>query len=127
VGFFSKIEGFFQDAARKINDNVLKPIGKFITETVPTYGGKIIDSIKGIGKTVIDKLPVIVDKIGEIGSKVIDKGEEVAGKVFDKVNPLSHIGTFVALGIGAFVLIEFFNSESAKTLARTAPSAFALA
>lgn len=121
MSFFSSIGGFFKDAARKINDNVLKPIGGFISN-IPSYGGKIIDSIKGIGKTVIDKLPVIVDKIGEIGSKVIDKGEEVAGKVFDKVNPLSHIGTFVALGIGAFVLIEFFNSESAKTLARTAPA-----
>jgi len=117
MGFFSSIDGFFQDAARKINDNVLKPIGKFITETVPTYGGKIIDSIKGVGKTVIDKLPVIVDKIGGIGRKVIDKGKEIAGKVFDKVNPLNQVGFYVALGLGAFLLIELFNSKAGETFA----------
>jgi len=121
MGFFSSIGGFFQDAARKINDNVLKPFGGFISN-IPSYGGKIIDSIKGIGKTVIDKLPVIVDKVGEIGSKIIDKGEEVAGKVFDKVNPLNDFGLFLVLGIGAFVLVELFNSKAGETFARTAPA-----
>jgi len=82
---FSSIGGF-KDAARKVSDTVLKPIGGFISN-IPSYGGKIIDSIKGVGKTVLDKLPVVIDKIGEIGSKGIDKGEEVVGKVFDKVNP----------------------------------------
>jgi len=80
MGFFSSIGGFFKDAARKINDNVLKPIGGFISN-IPSYWGKIIDSIKGVGKTVLDKLPVVIDKIGEIGNKVIDKGEEVARMV----------------------------------------------
>jgi len=78
---------------------------------------QIIDSIKGVGKAVIDKVPVVIDKVGEIAGKVIDKGEEVAGKLFDKVNPLSHTGFYIALGIGAFVLIELFNSKAGETFA----------
>jgi len=120
MGFFSKIGGFFKDVANKVNDNVLKPIGNFISETVSKYGGKIIDSIKGIGQTVIDKFPVVIDKIGEIGSKVVDKGEERAGKVFDKVNPLNQVGFSVALGLGAFLLIELFNSKAGETFASRA-------
>jgi len=50
------------------------------SQTVPTYEGKIIDSIK-VGKAVIDKVPVAIDKISGIAGKVIDKGEEVAGSV----------------------------------------------
>jgi len=50
---------------------------------------------------------------------VIDKGEEVAGKVFDKVNPLSQTGFYIALGIGASVLVELFNSKAGETFART--------
>jgi len=52
--FLSKIGGFFKDAASKLNDSILKPIGRFITKTVPTYGGEIVDSIKAVGKAVID-------------------------------------------------------------------------
>jgi len=57
---------------------------------------------------------------------VIDKGEEVAGKVFDKVNPLNNFGLYIVLGIGAFVLVELFNSKAVETFARIAPSALAI-
>jgi len=47
--------------------------------------------------------------------------------VFEKVNPLNNIGTYIALGIGAFILVELFNSKAGETFARTAPSALTIA
>jgi len=80
--------------------------------------GKVISAIKSGGSKAI-----------EIGGQVVDKGKEVvsgvidsAGKLVDKVNPLTNIGFDVVLGgLGAFVLIEFMNSPSGITLAKSAP------
>jgi len=58
---------------------------------------------------------------------VTDKGEEVAGKVSDKVNPLNSFELSIVLGIGAFVLVELFNSKAGETFARSAPSALTIA
>jgi len=69
VGFFLKIGGFFKYAAAKVNVSILKPIGNFIRETVPTYVGKIIDSIKGVSKAVINKVPVVIDKVVKLQVK----------------------------------------------------------
>jgi len=48
---------------------LLKPIGNFITETVPTYWGKIIDLIKGVGKAVIDKFLLSLIKLVKLQVK----------------------------------------------------------
>jgi len=56
----------------------------------------------------------------EIGpTQRIAPGEEVTRKVFEKVKPLNNIGTYIALGIGAFVLVELFNSKAGETFANT--------
>jgi len=117
MGWFSGIGNFFKNAANKVSLTLIKPIGHFVSHTIPDMAGKVISAIKSGGSKSI-----------EIGGQVVDKGKEVvagvidsAGKLVDKVNQLNNIGFYVLLGLGAFVLIEFMNCPSGVALSRSAP------
>jgi len=117
MGLFGDIGNFFKNAANKVSSTIIKPIGYFVSHTIPDVAGKVISAIKSGGSKAI-----------EIGGKVVDKGREVvtgvidsAGKLIDKVNPLNNLGFYVLLGLGAIVLVEFMNSPSGVALARSAP------
>jgi len=105
MGLFGDIGNFFKNAANKVSSMVIKPIGRFVSYTIPDVAGKVISAIKSSGSKAI-----------EIGGQVVDKGKEVvsgvidsAGKFVDKVNPLNNIGFYVVLGLGVFILVEFMN------------------
>lgn len=117
MGFFSSIGGFFKGAANKINSTILKPIGNFVTHTVPDTAGKILGGIKDAGKAVLDKAPAIIDAGGKAIGSVVDK----VGGVVDKVNPLNNVGWYVMLGIGAFLVVEFLKSPASQILAQRVP------
>jgi hypothetical protein len=121
--FFSSIGSFFKGAANKVNSAILKPIGNFVTHTIPDTAGKILGGIKDGGKAVLDKLPDIIDSGGKAIGSIIDKGSSLVTGVVDKVNPLNNLGTYLILGIGAFVLIEFMKSPASQTLAQRVPLA----
>jgi len=100
---FGDIGNFFKNAANKVSSTIIKPIGRFVSHTIPDVAGKVISAIKSGGSKAI-----------ELGGQVVDKGKEVvagvidsASKLVDKVNPLNNIGFYVVLGLGVFVLIEF--------------------
>jgi phage-related protein len=83
MGFFDSIGSFFKGAANKVNSAILKPIGNFITHTVPDTAGKILGGIKDVAKTAIDKVPDIIDSGGKAIGSIIDKGSSLVTGVVD--------------------------------------------
>jgi len=88
MGLFGSVGNFFKNAANKVSSTIIKPIGRFVSHTIPAIKS-------GRSKAI------------EIGGQVVDKGKEVvsgvvdsAGKFVDKVNPLKNIGFYVILGLG---------------------------
>jgi len=113
MGLFGDIGNFFKNAANKVSSTIIKPIGRFVSHTIPDVAGKAISANKSGGSKAI-----------EIGGQGMDKGKEVvagvidsAGKFVDKVNCLNNIGFYVVLGLGTFVLVEFMKSSSGFALA----------
>jgi hypothetical protein len=119
MSFFSRIGSFFKRAANKVNSAILKPIGNFITHTVPDTGGKILSGIKDVANSAVDKVPAIIDAGGKAIGTVIDK----ASSAVSSVNPLNSIGFYVMLGLGAFVVVEFLKSPASSALAQRVPLA----
>jgi len=114
MGLFGDIGNFFKNAANKISSTIIKPIGPFVSHTIPDVAGKVISAIKSGGSKAI-----------EIGGQVVDEGKEVVTGVIDSagklVDPLNNLGFYLLLGLGAIVLVEFMNSPSEAALARSAP------
>jgi len=106
MGLFGNLGNFFKNSANKISSTLIKPIGRFVSHTIPDVAGKVISTIKSGGSKAIELGGQVVNKGKEVVSGVIDS----AGKFVDKVNPLNNIGFYVILGLGAFVLIDFMNS-----------------
>jgi len=98
MGLFGDLGNFFKNSANKVSSTIIKPIGHFVSHTIPDVAGKVISAIKSGGSKAI-----------EIGGQVVDKGKEVvtgvidsAGKLVDKAYQL-FIGSYVLLGLGAIV------------------------
>jgi len=66
IGLFGSIGNFFKNAANKILSTIIKPIGRFVSYTIPDVAGKVLLAIKSGGSKAI-----------ELGGQVVDKGKEV--------------------------------------------------
>jgi len=82
---FLKTKMGLKNAANKVSSTLIKPIGRFVSHTIPDVAGKVLLAIKSGGSKAI-----------ELGGQVVDKGKEVvagvigsADKLVDKVNPLN--------------------------------------
>jgi len=94
MGLFSEIGNFFRNAANKVSSTIIKPIGGFVSHTIPDVAGKVRSAIKSGGSKAIETGGQVVDKGKEVVPGVIDS----AGKLVDKVNPLNNLGFYVILG-----------------------------
>jgi len=70
MGLFGDLGNFFKNAANKVSSTIIKPIGHFVSHTIPDVAGKVISAIKSGGSKAI-----------EIGGQVVDKGKEVVAGV----------------------------------------------
>jgi len=98
MGLFGSIGNFFKNAANKVSSTLNKPIGRFVSHTIPDVAGKVISAIKSGGSKAIELGGQVVDKGKEVVSGVIDS----SGKFVDKVNPLNNIGFYIIFRIGSF-------------------------
>jgi len=80
MGLFGDIGNFFKNAANKISLMIIKPIGRFVSHTIPDVAGKVISAIKSGGNKAI-----------ELGGQVVDKAKEVVTVVIDSAGELSNI------------------------------------
>jgi len=95
MGLFGDLGNFFKRAANRVSSTIIKPIGHFVSHTIPDVPGKVISAIKSGGSKAIEIGGQIVDKSKEVVSGVIDS----ADKFVDNVNPLNDLGFYVVLGL----------------------------
>jgi len=46
MGLFGSIGNFFKNAPNKISSTIIKPMGRFVSHTIPDMAGKVISAIK---------------------------------------------------------------------------------
>jgi len=63
---FGDIGNFFKNATNNVSLTIIKPIGCFVSQTIPDVAGKVKSAIKSSRSKAI-----------EIGGKFVDKGKEV--------------------------------------------------
>jgi len=53
MGLFGDLGNFFKNAANKVSSTIIKPIGHFVSNTIPDVAGKVISAIKSGGSKAI--------------------------------------------------------------------------
>jgi len=49
MDLFSDIGNFLKNAANKVSSAIIKPVGRFVSHTIPDVAGKVISAIKSGG------------------------------------------------------------------------------
>jgi len=96
-GLFSSICNFFKNAANKVSSTIIKPLGHFVSHTIPDVAGKVISAIKSGGRKAIEIGGKVVDKSKEVATGVIDSAGDSVNPLVDNANPLVLVGKHCCL------------------------------